>query len=56
MVRVFIKQIELKLIMPKSKIKLPAWSNEPLKFTFPPDGALRHCAFNKLPEDWKKAV
>jgi hypothetical protein len=46
--------------MPKAKtIKpryLPDWANEPLKFTFSPDEALRCCAFNRLPTSRKKSV
>jgi hypothetical protein len=40
----------------KSKQKLPDWANEPLKFTFSPDDALRRCAFNRLPTSRKKSV
>jgi len=29
---------------------LPPWANEPLKFTFDPDKALRRAAFAKLPK------
>ena len=40
--------------MPKTKTKLPkdlpAWANEPLKFTLNPDKALRRAAFAKLPK------
>jgi hypothetical protein len=47
--------------MPKSKPKPAAWSpkswpdwkNEPLKFTFSPDEALRRAAYNKLPKAHK---
>jgi hypothetical protein len=45
--------------MPKAKTKMPAlpdWANEPLKFTFSPDEALRRCAFNRLPISRKKSV
>jgi len=46
--------------MPKTKtIKprcLPDWANEPLKFTFSPDEALRRCARVKLPVSRKKSV
>ena len=31
--------------MPKAKTKLPEWANEPLKFAFNPDEALRRCAY-----------
>jgi len=41
--------------MPKTKTKLPkdlpAWANEPLKFSLNPDKALRRAAFAKLPKD-----
>jgi len=41
--------------MPKAKTKLPKdlpdWKNEPLKFTFDPDKALRRAAFVKLPKN-----
>jgi hypothetical protein len=44
--------------MPKPKLKTapwkpswwPDWKNEPLKFTFSPDEALKRVAFVKLPE------
>lgn len=46
--------------MPKAKtIKpryLPEWANEPLKFAFNPDEALRRCAFTRLPVSHKKSV
>jgi hypothetical protein len=42
--------------MPKEKSKLPAWANEPLKFAFDPDEALRRCAYNRLPTSRKKSV
>jgi hypothetical protein len=42
--------------MPKAKTKLPAWANEPLKFAFDPDAALRQCAFTRLPTSRKKSV
>jgi len=46
--------------MPKSKPPttryLPDWANEPLKFTFDPDAALRRCAYNRLPTSRKKSV
>jgi hypothetical protein len=35
---------------------LPDWANEPLKFTFSPDDALRRCAFTRLPTSRKKSV
>jgi hypothetical protein len=31
--------------MPKSKTKLPAWANEPLKFAVHPDEALAKATF-----------
>jgi len=42
--------------MPKPKAKLPDWANEPLKFDFDPDAALRRCAYNRLPTSRKKSV
>jgi hypothetical protein len=42
--------------MPKAKTKLPEWGNEPLKFAFDPDEALRRCAYNRLPTSRKKSV
>jgi hypothetical protein len=51
--------------MPKPKLKpdamlksswLPDWANEPLKFTFSPDEALRRCVFNRLPTSREKSV
>ena len=42
--------------MPKAKTKLPEWANEPLKFAFNPDEALRRCAYNRLPTSRKKSV
>jgi hypothetical protein len=46
--------------MPKPKTKLPTWlpdwANEPLKFAFEPDAALRRCAYNRLPTSRKKSV
>jgi hypothetical protein len=46
--------------MPKLKTKppawLPAWANEPLKFAFDPDAALRRCATIRLPVSRKKSV
>jgi hypothetical protein len=42
--------------MPKAKLKLPAWANEPLKFAFDPDAALLRCAYNRLPTSRKKSV
>jgi hypothetical protein len=46
--------------MPKAKAKLPAWlpdwANEPLKFRFSPDEALRQGAYNLLPTSRKKSV
>jgi hypothetical protein len=46
--------------MPKAKSKfpqwLPAWANEPLKFAFDLDEALRRCAYTKLPASLKKSV
>lgn len=41
--------------MPKPKTKLPEWANEPLKFTFSPDEALRQGAKLK-PKDWRKVI
>ncbi|MDD5140769.1 MAG: hypothetical protein PHY43_10980 [Verrucomicrobiales bacterium] len=45
--------------MPKAKTikrrKLPAWANEPLKFSFSPDEALKRGAFTK-PKAWEKAI
>jgi hypothetical protein len=35
---------------------LPDWADEPLKFTFDPDEALRRCAYNRLPTSPKKSV
>jgi hypothetical protein len=35
---------------------LPDWANEPLKFTFDPDAALRRCARVRLPTSRKKSV
>jgi hypothetical protein len=40
----------------KSKANLPAWANEPLKFAFNPDEALRRCAYTRLPTSRKKSV
>jgi hypothetical protein len=40
--------------MPKEKPQLPAWKNEPLKFAFSPDEALRQGAFVKIPKDFSK--
>jgi hypothetical protein len=46
--------------MPKAKSAktsyLPDWANEPLKFAFDPDEALRRCAYNRLPTSRKKSV
>ena len=44
--------------MPKAKTKtwLPDWANEPLKFAFNPDEALRRCAYTRLPTSRKKSV
>jgi len=42
--------------MPKPKAKLPDLANEPLKFAFDPDEALRRCAYNRLPTSRKKSV
>jgi hypothetical protein len=51
--------------MPKPKLKSdapwkpswwPDWKNEPLKFAFNPDDALRRCAYNRLPTSRKKSV
>jgi hypothetical protein len=45
--------------MPKTKpakSNLPEWANEPLKFAFDPDAALRRCARNLLPTSRKKSV
>jgi hypothetical protein len=42
--------------MPKEKTTLPAWKNEPLKFAFSPDAALRRGAFVKSPKNWGKAI
>jgi hypothetical protein len=49
--------------MPKSKVKTepwkpswwPDWKNEPLKFTFSPDMALRRAAYVKLPKAARSA-
>jgi hypothetical protein len=41
--------------MPNPKLKLPAWANEPLKFTFAPDEMLRRGVFSK-PKDWRKVI
>jgi len=45
-------------IMPKAKTNpaLPTWANEPLKFAFNPDDALRRCATIRLPTSRKKSV
>jgi hypothetical protein len=40
----------------KSKAQLPDWKNEPLKFTFDPDAALRRCAYTRLLTSRKKSV
>jgi hypothetical protein len=46
--------------MPKPRTtkphNLPIWANEPLKFTFSPDEALRRCAYVRLPTSRKKSV
>ena len=44
--------------MPKAKTKpqLPAWANEPLKFAFDPDAALREVMKVKPPKDWRKVI
>jgi len=42
--------------MPKQKAGLPEWKNDPLKFTFSPDDALRQAMTVKPPKDWKKAI
>jgi hypothetical protein len=46
--------------MPKAKranpSNLPDWANEPLKFAFNPDEALRRCATIRLPTSRKKSV
>ena len=39
-----------------TKPNLPAWANEPLKFRFNPDAALRGVLTVKPPKDWKKAL
>ncbi len=47
-------------IMPKSKTtkarKLPEWANEPLKFAFNPDEALRQGARAKPKQSWDKII
>ena len=43
-----------KSIMPKSK--LPDWKNEPLKFAFSPDEALRRGALARPRRGWGKAI
>jgi hypothetical protein len=41
----------------KSKCRhLPDWANEPLKFTFSPESALKTGAFVKLPASRKKTL
>jgi len=42
--------------MKKPKSILPEWKDEPLKFAFNPDEALRRCAYNRLPTSRKKSV
>jgi hypothetical protein len=44
--------------MSKVKTKLPDWANEPLKFAFDPDAALKRGAFSKPPkvQDLRKSV
>jgi hypothetical protein len=46
--------------MPKSKPaktrNLPDWANEPLKFAFDPDAALREVMKVKVPKDWRKVI
>jgi transposase-like protein len=39
-----------------AKPSLRPWANEPLKFAFDPDEALRHCAYNRLPTIRRKSV
>jgi hypothetical protein len=45
--------------MPKAKPSkaqnLPEWANEPLKFSFSPDEAMKRGAFNK-PKAWEKVI
>ncbi len=36
--------------MPKTKTNTPDWKDEPLKFAFHPDGALRRGAFANPPK------
>jgi hypothetical protein len=43
-------------VQPSKTRYLPEWANEPLKFTFDPDAALRRCAYNRLPTSRKKSV
>jgi hypothetical protein len=40
----------------KTKTKLPDCANEPLKFAFNPEEALRRCAYTRLPMSRKKSV
>jgi hypothetical protein len=42
--------------MPKEKTSLPEWKDEPLKFAFNPDAALRRCVYTRLPASRKKSV
>jgi hypothetical protein len=41
---------------PKTKLKLPEWANEPLRFGISPDEALLRCAHKRLPVSRKKSV
>ncbi len=45
-----------KVSNPIIKSAIPVWANEPLKFAFNPDAALREVMRVEPPRDWRKVI